>query len=347
MVYEHKKKLRVGIIGCGEISKARHIPYYLQNKNVELVAVCDINPEVLEKFNMNTYIDYREMLSKENLDMIDIATPPFGHVEQSIDCLEAGCDILVEKPFTFSLEECDKVLAVARKHNKNVCVVHSSLFFPSMQKALRLVDKLGNIKVIRIQYDATLDKHVLCNDWIVKMPAGAFHEQMPHVSYLIRNFIKPESADVYTSKIGSSSLLLDHYSIILREEGKTCNVDIYYGKNWKVEIVLIGDKKQMYIDLLNQYVRITSLRDREGPISILWNCFYQILTRILTLGENFISFFKPFGHRYIINTYVDFLLNGTPTPITMDEVRETVRITEMVIRECLKNSDESDMEPIR
>ena len=59
------QKLRVGIIGYGEIAKARHIPYYLSNKNVELVAVCDINPSILNGLNVNTYTDYHEMAKNE------------------------------------------------------------------------------------------------------------------------------------------------------------------------------------------------------------------------------------------------------------------------------------------
>jgi len=326
------KKLRVGVIGCGEISSSRHIPYYLQNKNVELVALCDLNPKLLEKFDVNTYTDYRDMLRNEYLDLVDIATPPFGHVEQSIDCLEAGCNIIVEKPFTFSLEDCDKVLDVARKHNKSVCVVHSSLFFPSMMRALRNVDKLGKLEAIRVQYDASIDLHVLCNDWIVKMPAGAFHEQMPHVSYLIRNFMKPNSVNISVSKVGENALPHDHYSIILQDESRTCNVDIHYGKNWKLELVLVGSKKQMYVDLLNQHVSITVLHDGVGISSILLNYFNQIIARSISMLDSCLSYFKPFGHKYIIYEYVNHLLNETPSPITMDEVRETVRITELVTK---------------
>ncbi len=336
------KKLRVGLIGCGEIAVARHIPYYIQNRKVELVAVCDINESELKRYDVNTYIDYHEMLRKEELDLVDICTPPSGHVEQSIDCLNAGCNILVEKPFTYNLTDCDKVLEIARKNNKEVCVIHSSLFFPSMMKAQRIIDELGEIKSIRVRYDDSLEKHVFCNDWITKMPAGALHEQMPHVSYLIRKFITPKNVKVHATKVGNNSLPYDHYCIILEEPGKICNIDIHYGKNWKVELVFVGTKKQMYVDLLNQYVSVTSLHDGMGIANILWNCFYQILQRNISLFENFYSYFKPFGHRYIINSYVDHLLEGGPTPITMDEVRENVRITELVVKECLtKQNDEN------
>lgn len=324
------QKLRVGVIGYGGIAKARHIPYYLSNKNVELVAICDINKSALNGLNINTYMDYHEMLENEELDLIDICTPPSGHVEQSIDCLTAGCNIIVEKPFTYTVADCDKVLDIARKNNKEVCVIHSSLFFPSMIRAQKMIDKLGEIKSIRIRYDDSLEKHVFCNNWITKMPAGALHEQMPHISYLVRKFIKPDRAIVNAFKVGDTSLPYDHYCIILHEDGKVCNIDLHYGKNWKVELVLVGTKKQMYIDLLNQHVEVTSLHDSIGVANIFWNCLYQILNQTRSLFENMLSYSKPYGHAYIINSYVEHLLNGTPPPITMDEVRETVRITELV-----------------
>ncbi len=324
------KKLRVGLIGCGSIAVARHIPYYLQNRRVDLVAISDLNESALKRYDINTYVDYREMLKKEKLDLIDICTPPSGHVEQSIDCLNAGCNILVEKPFTYNIVDCDKVLAIAKKNKKNVCVIHSSLFFPSMIMAQKNIDKLGEIKSIRLRYDDSLEKHVFCNDWITEMPAGALHEQMPHISYLVRKFITPENAIVNAFKVSNNSLPHDHYCIVLHEEGKVCNIDLHYGKNWAVELILVGTKKTMYVDILNQYVHIAPLNDKAGVGQILWHWIDQLFTRFISLPRNFCLYFKPFGHKYIINSYVDHLLDGTPTPITMAEVRENVRITELV-----------------
>ncbi len=323
--------MRIGLIGVGQIARDRHIPYYKKDK---LVALCDLNLEAMKGYSQNKYKDYREMLKKEDLDMVDICTPPFGHVEQSIDCLESGCHILVEKPFTFTLEDCDKVLKVAREVEKEVCVMHSSLFFPVMMEAKKHFHKLGDLESIRVLYNVSEQQHVFCNEWIAKMPAGALDEQMPHVAYILNEFIHPRRAQVFMSKVGEGVLPYDYYSIVLDGKDAVANVDIHYGRDWSFKIYLVGSEGKMFIDLLNQYCRISDLRENVSKRSILTDSLEEIEWRLVNLIFKGINFYKPYGHKYVIEQFLKHLNGNSPNPVTPADIREVVRITEMVTSQC-------------
>src|SRR3954470_54862 len=75
------KKLRVGVIGCGSIAQHRHLPEYLANQHVELVAVCDINEErvneIAEKYAVKAYTNYEELISSGTVDAVSVCTPNY------------------------------------------------------------------------------------------------------------------------------------------------------------------------------------------------------------------------------------------------------------------------------
>ena len=116
------KKLRVGVIGVGTISDM-HIKSYLNNKNVELVALCDINKERLiekaQKYNViKTFTDYNKMLTMDELDAVSICTWNNVHAPIAIAAIKAGKHVLNEKPLCISVEEALEVEKAAKNSNK-------------------------------------------------------------------------------------------------------------------------------------------------------------------------------------------------------------------------------------
>ena len=103
--------LRVAIIGAGGISQA-HISGYLEFPNrCKIVALVDIYPEKCEEKKLRyelkdaeIYDDYKKILDREDIDLIDICTPPYVHSEIAINSLSAGRNVLVEKPMKMTRE---------------------------------------------------------------------------------------------------------------------------------------------------------------------------------------------------------------------------------------------------
>ena len=112
------KVLRVAVVGAG-IYGIHHIDAYLQNKRTELVAVCDLSEKIRklveERYRIKTYYDVVEMLEKEKLDAISIATPDAYHVQPAMEALKRGLHILVEKPLATTYDDGLKMVNLAKE----------------------------------------------------------------------------------------------------------------------------------------------------------------------------------------------------------------------------------------
>ena len=128
----------VGLVGCGLIADI-HIEEILNHLPKNNVSVCDNvkgKAELLrKKYSLkNSYSDIGDMLSKENLFCTHILTPPSLHVEHAIKCVNAGCNVLVEKPLTINLKDANKIYKIAKRNKTKVYVNHSLLFQDCVQK---------------------------------------------------------------------------------------------------------------------------------------------------------------------------------------------------------------------
>lgn len=131
--------MRYALIGCGRISP-NHIAAAKANE-LEFVGVCDINREMMQdkasKFGLadvHQYTDYREMLVKEKPELVAIATESGKHAAIALDCIEAGCNLIIEKPIALSLADADAVIKAAKEKGVKVCANHQNRFNKSVQK---------------------------------------------------------------------------------------------------------------------------------------------------------------------------------------------------------------------
>lgn len=151
--------LSIGIIGTGNISRA-HLHAYLQfPEEVQVVALADIEPGKAEtaraEFALDgarVYEDATAMLASEHLDLVSIATPPGTHCELSVQALEAGVHVIVEKPMAPSLEECDRMLEAQRRSGKLLSVIAQNRFRDDMAQLKAVLDsgRIGRIAHARI-----------------------------------------------------------------------------------------------------------------------------------------------------------------------------------------------------
>lgn len=152
------EKLRVGVIGCGSIAQHRHIPEYKANKNVELVAVCDINEdrvnEVAAKYQIAAYTNYEELLSSGVVDAVSVCTPNYLHAPISIAALNSGLHVLCEKPMATSKQEAEEMIAAAKDSGKKLMIGHNQRFVPSHQRARQLIasGEIGKIYSFRTAF---------------------------------------------------------------------------------------------------------------------------------------------------------------------------------------------------
>jgi len=130
----------VAIIGIGSIAET-HIKAFMSFPGRCKVSVlCDLYPEKAEilaasnGLDVPVYKDYREVLSRQDIDLVSICLPPSAHAETTIAALEAGKHTIVEKPMAASLEECDRMIAAAQRAGKLLSVVAQNRYsIPAMK----------------------------------------------------------------------------------------------------------------------------------------------------------------------------------------------------------------------
>lgn len=138
--------MRYALIGCGRISP-NHIAAAKAN-NLDIVGICDIDPWMMHdkcvKFGLegiDQYTDYKLMLSEKKPELVAIATESGKHAAIAFDCIENGCNVIIEKPIALSLSDADEIIKRARQKGVKVCANHQNRFNRSVQKIREALEK--------------------------------------------------------------------------------------------------------------------------------------------------------------------------------------------------------------
>lgn len=139
--------LKVGLVGVGGISGS-HIPAWDAMEDTVLAALCDIRSERLEPYpDKHHYLDFEEMLEKEELDILDICLPTYLHVDFAVKAMKKGIHVICEKPVSLKEEDVDRVYQAA--HENHVCFMVAQVlrFWPEYElvKELYESEKYGKL----------------------------------------------------------------------------------------------------------------------------------------------------------------------------------------------------------
>lgn len=161
------KKLRVGVIGVGFIGKA-HIEALRRLGFIDVVAISEkgnAQDKAAALYIEKGYDNYKEMIEKENLDAVHICTPNNVHYEIAMYAMEHGLAVMLEKPFTVSVEEAQRLSNYAREHHIVAGVNHSLRMNPQIQQMKAMVKngEVGN--VFAVTGDYLQDWLFLDTDW--------------------------------------------------------------------------------------------------------------------------------------------------------------------------------------
>lgn len=130
------EKLKIGVIGCGGIANAKHLPSLSKLPELcEIVAFCDLIPqraqEAAEKYgapDAKTYTDYRELLADPKIDVVHVLTPNVAHCQITIDAFEAGKHVMCEKPMAPTAADAQRMIDAARRAGKKFTIGYQNRF---------------------------------------------------------------------------------------------------------------------------------------------------------------------------------------------------------------------------
>jgi predicted dehydrogenase len=144
------------VIGTGSIAAGAHLPAIAKLGDLlELVAVADTRPEVAQlvgqRYGVDAYEDYRDLLGRSDIDLVDICTPEFLHAEQTIAAAAAGKHVFCEKPMAASVAEADAMIEACERAGVRLMVGHSRRFTPRYMQIRAAIDagELGEVRFVR------------------------------------------------------------------------------------------------------------------------------------------------------------------------------------------------------
>ena len=147
------KKIKAAVIGIGNMGK-NHVRIYHELEETELVAISDLNEDLLikskKKYGCNTYTDYKKMLNEEEIDIISIVTPTKTHKDVTLEVIEKNINFLLEKPISNNLEDGQLIIEEANKKDVKFLIGHIERYNPAIQKIKEMIDDkvLGEITTI-------------------------------------------------------------------------------------------------------------------------------------------------------------------------------------------------------
>ena len=145
-----ENKIKFAVVGCGHIGK-RHAEMVTRDQDAELVALCDIRPREelgIEGYEVPFFAGLQELLqSGIQIDVINICTPNGLHASMAVQAIEAGCNVVIEKPMALTLADAEKVVYASLKYRKQVFCVMQNRYSPPSVWIKDMIDsgKLGKI----------------------------------------------------------------------------------------------------------------------------------------------------------------------------------------------------------
>ncbi len=251
-------KTKVAIIGAGEIGTKAHIPAYLHNENVELVALVDADQKKLEKaskkFNIkNQYTSVDDLLQKQQVDAISVCTPPNSHAPIVLKALANDVHVLCEKPMATSPEDGKKMLEAAKKKERALMVGFNLRFQPNYQRTLDVIKDGSMGHTHFIEFNLQSPNPLIGwskSPWFFSQQAGGgvLLDKGPHVfdmlNYVFDDF--PYSVSAVSSTFFDSSV----------EDSCVCTLE-YPGN--KIGIAIMSWLASRVIDLLSVHGTSQSL----------------------------------------------------------------------------------------
>jgi predicted dehydrogenase len=152
-----KRRLKVGFVGCGEVTQIMHWPsLYQLSDHFEVTALCDVSPLILEVlgklWNIQTLTtDYRELIAQSDVDAVLVANPNAFHAEVTLAAIAAGKHVLVEKPMCITHREAEQIIAAHKNSKVVVQVGYMRRYAAAFLEGCEAVKTMKEIKFARVR----------------------------------------------------------------------------------------------------------------------------------------------------------------------------------------------------
>ncbi|MDP4177088.1 MAG: Gfo/Idh/MocA family oxidoreductase [Bacillota bacterium] len=332
------EKLKFAIIGCGRISYKHVEALYRNVEEADLVATCDIiidkaiqrkteYENLINRKTVNTYKDYKEMILRENIDVITIATESGYHAEIALYAMNAGKHVICEKPMALSIKDAQKMIDCSKKNNVKLSICHQNRFNKCIVDLRKAVESNRFGKLIngtaRILWNRNMDYYIQApwrGTW--KLDGGTLMNQCIHNIDLLQWMMGGEVDTVYSQcdtfirdiegeDFGTILIRFKNGAIGI-VEGSAC----VYPKNLEETLSIFGENGTVCIGgiAVNKIEnwRFTDNLDSE--------------VKILKMQDQDPDTVYGFGHQSLFKDVIDAILNNTEPLINGVEGKKALSI---------------------
>lgn len=160
------EKLKIGIVGCGEIAQISHIPYLLELPYFQVEAICDLSPTVVdqlgEKYSISKrFIDYEELVKDNDLDIVLVTNK--NHAGPALAAMARGKHVYVEKPMALNLKQADEMVHAVEANHVKLNVGYMKRYDPAyalMKQKILEIDKIHLIRVHEFAGNYTINREI-------------------------------------------------------------------------------------------------------------------------------------------------------------------------------------------
>jgi len=350
--------LKAAIIGCGKIADS-HASQIQRIKGCEIVGVCDREPlmarQLYQRFPIKRHFsDVSELLSESRPDIVHITTPPASHFDLARRCLESGCHVYVEKPFTLHEHEAQSLIGLADKRGLKITVGHDDQFSHVARRMRTLVQSgfLGGWPLhMESYYCYELGQSgyagALLGDkqhWVRKLPGKLLHNIISHGIARIAEFLTSESPRVMAHGFTSPFLrsrgerdIVDELRVIICEEDRTTAYFTFSSRMRPSlhQFRMYGAKNGLVLDQDQEtLIRLRGARYKSylekfiPPVTMA----KQQVGNVLTNVHKFLAkdFHMKSGMKYLIESFYNSIVGGSRVPIPYREILLTARIMDTI-----------------
>lgn len=336
--------MRVGIIGCGAVCEV-HLPHIRRIQGTEIVGVCDVDKErarrIADRFEIrHVYERVPNLLEDRRPEVVHILTPPDTHKELSIQAMQSGCHVLVEKPMALTVKEVDDMIAASQTYQVALGVCHNNLFDPAVMEAKEIVADGAIGTVIGVEsfwrlWRAGNPDRYRTTSWIYQLPGGLYNEVVPHSVYLHREFLKTlKVVSAFCKKTGSDlPTPSDELRVLLEGDSGLGSLSISTSANPYLRFLNIyGTEMTIHVDLNNNTPVILRRSGIERFSKALVNIdhMFQLLSKTVTNTVQTLRGRRTVGHGVLIEKFYKSLDNGTKPPVTGEDGRAVVGVLEEI-----------------
>jgi predicted dehydrogenase/nucleoside-diphosphate-sugar epimerase len=341
---DEKKKLRVGIIGAGNISEF-HMRALSRVAGATVVAIVDSDlnrAEILAcKWSVGRRFASTRELFDAGVDVVHVLTPPSAHASLTLEALSRGCHVYVEKPLATRTADCDDIVAAARQSGRSVCVGHSFLRDPTLVRARRIVDSGAIGQPLSIQYVRSTEYPRYRGGPSPEMyRAGGypFRDMGVHGLYIIESFLgEIGDAEARFAWAGPDPCLFaDEWTVLLRTQRGQATIQLSWNSRpQQHSVTIFGTRGVLRADLYAMYVSVKRARRIPGHVLRVVNSVAEAAQMASGTFKGLAGFAlgrvrQYHGLQSLVEEFYENLSAGQPAPVTPEQARSVVAWTERI-----------------